>query len=50
MDGRFAGMESDVKMLIGTPTLIHGETLYKSSESPESAIDLLRRASGGVKV
>ena len=50
VDGRFAGMESDVKMLIGTPTLIHGETLYKSSESPESAIDLLRRAGGGVKV
>ena len=50
VDGRFAGMESDVKMLIGTPTLIHGETLYKSSESPESAIDLLRRTSGGVKV
>ena len=50
VDGRYAGMESDVKMLIGTPTLIHGETLYKSSESPESAIDLLRRTSGGVKV
>ena len=50
VDGRFAGMESDVKMLIGSATLIHGETLYKSSESPESAIDLLRRASGGVKV
>ena len=50
VDGRLAGMESDVKMLIGSPTLVHGETLYKSSESPESAIDLLRRASGGVKV
>ena len=50
VDGRFAGMESDVKMLIGTATLTHGETLYKSSESPESAIDALRRMSGGVKV
>ena len=50
VDGRFAGMESDVKMLIGAPTLVHGETLYKSSESPESAIDALRRMSGGVKV
>ena len=50
VDGRFAGMESDVKMLIGAPTLVHGETLYKSSESPESAIDFLRRASGGVKI
>ena len=50
VDGRFAGMESDVKMLIGSATLVHGETLYKSSESPESAIDLLRRASGGVKI
>ena len=50
VDGRFSGMESDVKMLIGAPTLVHGETLYKSSESPESAIDFLRRASGGVKV
>ena len=50
VDGRYAGMESDVKMLIGSATLIDGETLYKSSESPESAIDLLRRTSGGVKV
>ena len=50
VDGRYAGMESDVKMLIGAPTLIHGETLYKSGESAESAIGLLRRTSGGVKV
>ena len=50
VDGRYAMGEGDVKALLGTGTFVHGNTIYKSSESPESAVDAIRRMSGGLRV
>ena len=50
VDGRFATMESELKFLIGTETLVDMATLYKSAQSPENFPSFLRRMSGGVRV
>lgn len=50
IDGRFASMESAVKLLVGSDTLAHMSTKYRSNTADDSAVDSLRRITSGVRV
>ena len=51
IDGTFASMESDLKVLVGSATLAHMSETYQSGQSSEmSALDSLRRIGVPVKV
>ena len=50
LDGRFAKMESDVRLLMGASTAVHASGEYRSNNADDSAIDSLRRISGGVRI
>ena len=50
IDGRFASMESDIRALVGNATLTHMSGQYRSNNADDSAVDSLRRISGGLRV
>ena len=50
IDGRFAAMESDIRLLVGAKTLADASDLYRGNTADDSAVDSLRRITGGVKV
>ena len=50
LDGRYAKMESDVRLLMGAKTAVHASGLYRGNTADDSAIDSLRRVSGGVRI
>ena len=50
VDGRFAASEADVRVVLGTGTFVHANTVYRANETAESAVDAMRRMSGGVRV
>ena len=50
LDGRFASMESDIRLLVGAPTLGSMSAKYRGNNADDSAVDSLRRISGGVRV
>ena len=50
LDGRFASTESDIRLLLGAPTLAHAAGLYRANTSDDSAADSLRRLTSGVRV
>ena len=50
VDGRFATSEGDVRVLMGSGTFVHANTVYKSTESDESSVDAMRRLSGALRV
>ena len=50
IDGRFATGESDLRVLIGAPTLKDMAPLYRTNNSELSVIELVRRITGGVRV
>ena len=50
IEGRFASMESDIRLLAGSDTLGHMATKYRGNSADDSAVDSLRRISGGVRV
>ena len=50
MDGRFATMESDMRLLVGSATMAHMSGEYRGNSADDSAVDSLRRISGGVKL
>ena len=50
IDGRFASGESDLRLLVGPGTLQDAATLFRSANGDVSAVDSLRRISGGVRV
>ena len=50
IDGRFATMESDVKLLVGSSTLKDMAGLYRGNSADDSAVDSIRRISGGLRV
>ena len=45
IEGRFASMESDMRMLVGTATLADMSELYRGNNADDSAVDSLRRIS-----
>ena len=50
VDGRHANMESDIKVLLGGGSFAHISSVYRSGDADDSALDSLRRVSGGVRV
>ena len=50
VDGRHAMSEADIKMLVGTATLAFWSTLYRGNNADDSAVDSVRRVSGGLRV
>ena len=50
IDGRFATMESEIKLLVGGPTLKDMAGLYRGNNADDSAVDSIRRISGGLRV
>ena len=50
IDGRFANMESDLRILVGSPTLADMSALFRSTTNDISAVESIRRLAGGVKV
>ena len=50
VDGRFASTEQDVRLLVGSKTLENMSGLYRGNSADDSAVDSLRRVTGGVKV
>ena len=50
LDGRYAKMESDVRILMGSATAVHASGEYRGNNADDSAIDSLRRISGGVRI
>ena len=50
MDGRYAPSESDIRMLVGSATMAHMSGEYRGNNADDSAVDSLRRVSGGMKL
>ena len=49
-DGRYASSVSAVKVLMGSAGYAHTGSVYRGSESQESAVDRLMTIGGGVRV
>ena len=49
VDGRFAEMKSDIRVLMGAPIYAHAGSVYQSS-AYKSALSVLEQDSGGVRV
>ena len=49
VDGRYAGMKSDIRVLMGSATYGHAGSVYQSS-AYKSALSALEQESGGVRV
>ena len=50
VDGRFASTEGDVRIIVGSKTLEHMSGAYRSNNADDSAVDSIRRVSGGLRV
>ena len=51
IDGRYASMESDVRLLVGSKTLADASEAYRTATAgDDSVLDSLKRITGGVKV
>lgn len=50
IDGRFASREGDIKLLVGADTLADWSELYRGNNADDSAVDSIRRITGGVRV
>lgn len=50
VDGRYAASEADIRLLVGSATLQDAAILYRGNNADDSAVDSLRRISGGLRV
>ena len=50
VDGHYAPSPTDIRIVMGSATLAHAAGEYRSTNSDSSALDLLQRDSGGVRV
>ena len=51
VDGRFVSGESEIRLLIGTDTLVNMSTLYRNASTGEqNAVEKLRQVSAGVRI
>ena len=50
VDGRYASMTSDLRIVMGSATYAHAGSQYRGNNSEETALDRLMRVTGGVKV
>lgn len=50
VDGKVSDEPAQVRIVLGTDTYADAETMYKSTESDETAFEAIRRISGGVRI
>lgn len=50
VDGRFADVAGNIKVVVGSGTYSHAASTYRTNQSNESALDRLTSISGGVRV
>ncbi len=50
IDGRFASMESDMRILVGSETLADMSPLFRGAQGDVSVVENVRRLSGGLRV
>ena len=50
VDGRFTNSEADIRLLVGPATLQDMAVLYRGNNADDSAVDSIRRVSGGLRV
>ena len=50
VDGRYASMSGDIRVVVGSGTYAHMGATYRGTESEETTLDRVMRMSGGVKV
>ena len=50
IDGRYASMTGDIRIVMGSATYGHAGGQYRSNNADYNAIDMLTRVTGGVKV
>ena len=50
VDGRYASMASDVRLLVGAKTYQHMGVTYRANNADDSALDVILRIAGGVRV
>ena len=50
VDGRYASMTSDLRVVMGSATYAHAGATYRGNNSEETALDRLMRVTSGVKV
>ena len=50
LDGRYAPMESDLRILSGASTVAHMASVYRGNNASDAALDSIRRVVGGVRV
>ena len=50
IDGRYASVEGDIRLLVGADTLASMASKYRGTTADDSALDSIRRISSGVKV
>ena len=50
IDGRHANVEGDVRVLVGSGTLANMAGAYRANSADDSAVDSIRRVSGGLRV
>ena len=50
VEGRYASMTSDLRIVMGSATYAHAGGIYRGNNSEETALDRLMRVTGGVKV
>ena len=50
VDGRYATMDGDIRVLVGAATLANMAGAYRANNADDSALDSVRRVAGGVRV
>ena len=50
IDGRWSSVEGDIRVLVGAKTMVHMGSVYRGNTADDSALDSVRRISGGLKV
>ena len=50
VDGRYAGMVSDIRVVLGSATYAHAGTVYRNNSVDRTALDRLMEVTGGVQV
>ena len=50
IDGRYANTEADIRLLMGNSTLQDAAVLYRANSADDSAVDSLRRITGGLRI
>ncbi len=50
VDGRYAAMQSDLRVVVGSGTYAHAGSVYRSNNADYSALDSLMSKTGGVRV